>query len=68
MDNLNFLYKLNINGKVKKSMNGNVCQKVNGDKSTFGSSQNCQNMSKKGQEEKNIFCTLNKVQLPTHLM
>ena len=30
-----------------------------GDKSTFGSSQNGQNMPKKGQQEK-IFCTRNK--------
>ena len=34
------------------------------DKSSFGSSYNDQNMPKKGQQEKNIFCTLNKDQLP----
>ena len=39
-----------------------------GDKSTFGSSQNGQNMPKKGQQEKIFFCTLNKDQLPTLLM
>ena len=36
-----------------------------GEKSTFGSSQNGQNMPKKGQQEKIIFCTFNKGQLPT---
>ena len=35
-----------------------------GDKSTFGSGQNGQNMLKKGQQEKIFFCTLNKGQLP----
>ena len=34
-----------------------------GDKS-FGSSQNGENMPKKGQQEKTFFCTLNKGQLP----
>ena len=34
-----------------------------GDMSTFGSSQNGQNMPKKGQQEF-FFCTLNKGQLP----
>ena len=36
-----------------------------GDKTTFGSSQNGQNMPKKGQQAKIFFCTLNKGQLPT---
>ena len=31
-----------------------------GDKSTFGSSQDGQNMPKKGQQEKIFFCSLNK--------
>ena len=35
-----------------------------GDQSTFGSSQNGQNMPKKGQQEKILFCTLNMGQLP----
>ena len=35
-----------------------------GDKSTFGSCQNGQNMPKKGQQEKIIFCTFNRGQLP----
>ena len=35
-----------------------------GDKSTSGSSQNVQNMPKKGQQEEISFCTLNKGQLP----
>ena len=39
-----------------------------GNKPTFGSSLNGQNMAKKGQQEKIFFCTLNKSQLPTHLM
>ena len=39
-----------------------------GDKSTFGSSQNGQNMPKKGQQEKIYVCTLNKGQLLTLLM
>ena len=39
-----------------------------GDKSKFGSSQNGQNMPKKGQQEKVFFCRLNKGQLPTLLM
>ena len=48
MDNLNFLYKQNLNGKVRKSMNENMCQKVHfGDKSTFGSSQNGKTCPKK---------------------
>ena len=38
---------------------------VFGDKSTFGSRQNGQNMLKKGQQEKIFLCTLNKGQLPT---
>ena len=36
-----------------------------GDKSTFDSSQNGQNMPKKGQQEKIFSFTLNKGQLPT---
>ena len=36
-----------------------------GDKITFGSSLNDQNMPKKGQQEKIFFCTLNMGQLPT---
>ena len=39
-----------------------------GDKSTFGSSQNGQNMPKKGQQEEIFFCTLNKGQLLTLLI
>ena len=39
-----------------------------GDKSTFGSSQNGQDMPKKGQQEKMFFRTLNKGQLPTLLL
>ena len=39
-----------------------------GDKSTFGSSYNGQNMPQKGQQEKIFFCALNKGQLPTHFM
>ena len=39
-----------------------------GYKSTFGSSQNGQNMPKKGQQEKIFSCTLNKGQFPTLLM
>ena len=39
-----------------------------GDKSTFGSSQNGQNMPKKGQQEQILLYTLNKDQLPTLLM
>ena len=35
------------------------------DKSTFGSSQNGQNISKIGQQEKIFLYTLNKGQLPT---
>ena len=38
------------------------------DKSTFGSSQNGQNIPKKGQKEKICFFTLNKGQLPTLLI
>ena len=38
---------------------------MSGDKSTYGSSQNGQNMPKKGYQEKIFFCTLNKGQLPT---
>ena len=34
-------------------------------KSAFGSSQNGQNMPKKGQQERKKMCTLNKDQLPT---
>ena len=47
-----------------------MCARKNmfGDKSTFGSSQNGQNMPKKGHHEKIFFSTLNKGQLPTHLM
>ena len=46
-----------------------LCAKkyIFGDKSTFGKSQNGQNMPKKGQQEKVFFCTLNKCQLPTHI-
>ena len=36
-------------------------------KSTFGSSENGQNMLKKGQQDKIFFCTLYKGQLPTLL-
>ena len=39
-----------------------------GDKSTFGPSQNSQNIHKKGQQEKIFFCTLDKGQLPTLLL
>ena len=47
-----------------------MCDRKNmfGDKSTFGSSQNGQNMPKKGQQEKIFFCTLNKGQSPTRLI
>ena len=38
------------------------------DKSTFGSSQNGQNMPKRGQQEKIFLCTLNKGQLHNLLM
>ena len=41
---------------------------VFGDKSTFGSSQNGQNMHKKGQQEKIFSRTLSKGQLPTLIM
>ena len=45
-------------------MNGIICARMYmlGDKSTFGSHQNGQNMPKKGQQEKIFFCTLNKGQ------
>ena len=51
-------------------MNGNVWYRkyMFDDKSTFGSSYNGQNMPKKGQQERIVFCTLNKGQLPTLLM
>ena len=39
-----------------------------GDKSTFGLSQNGQNMPNKGQQEKTFFCTLSRGQLPTLLI
>ena len=52
--------------KLEKSMN-EMCDRkyMFVDKSTFGSSQNGQNMPKKGKQEKIFFCTLNKGQLPT---
>ena len=39
-----------------------ICERKNmfGDKSTFGSSWNGQNMPKKGQQEKIFLCTFNK--------
>ena len=51
--------------KKEKSLNGKY---VFGDMSTFGSSQNGQNMPKKSQQEKILFGTLNKGQLPTLIM
>ena len=44
-----------------------ICDKKQffGDKSTFGSSKNSQNISKKSQQAFFIFCTLHKGRLPT---
>ena len=48
MDNLSFLNRYNFNGKVRKNPEWKcVIERLFGDKSTFGSSQNGQNMPKK---------------------
>ena len=62
-EQLKFVVKIKWNGKVRKKHEWKCVPE-----STFGSSQNGENIPKKGQQEKIFCCTLNKGQLgKTHI-